>query len=126
MDAKKLVHRFYDEVAGAGRVELLPELIADGFVLHGTPGGGDLSGTEPLARNVRALRAAFDGLTFDIGDIVAEGDRVAARWTMRGTHTGDFHGIAATGRPVEQTGMVFYRVAGDRLAEQWILTQPIA
>ena len=125
MDARKLVLRFYDEVAGAGHVELLPELLADGFVLHGAP-GGDVSGTEPVARNVRALRAAFEGLTFDIGDVVAEDDRVAARWTMRGTHTGDFHGIAPTGKPIEQNGMVFYRVAGDRLAEQWILTQPMA
>lgn len=122
MDAKKLVYRFYDEVAGDGRVELLPELLDDGFVLHGAPGGGDASGREPIARNVRTLRAAFDGLAFDVGDVLAEGDRLAARWTMRGTHTGEFYGRPGSGRPVEQSGMVFYRVADGRLAEQWIVT----
>jgi predicted ester cyclase len=60
-----------------------------------------------------------------IEDMVAEGDRVAVRWTDRGTHAGTLdlgsHGsFPGTGRPLELTGMSFFRVATGQIAEQWI------
>lgn len=116
---KDLVLRFYDEVVNEGRDEVLEEILTPDFRVHPSP--GEVTGPAAVRANIAALRAAFDGLWFDVEDAVTEGDRVAARWTMRGTHTGDFYGQAASGRDIEQTGMVFYRVAGDRLAELWIL-----
>jgi predicted ester cyclase len=116
-----LVLRFYNEVANEGHVEVLDEILTGDFVLNGRPGQPAPPGPVPVRQGVEALRAAFSGLHFDVEDIVSQGDRVAARWTMRGRHTGEAFGNPPTGRDIAQAGMVFYRVAGNRLAEQWIL-----
>lgn len=116
-----LVRRFYDEVANDGRFEVIDEVFAPDFVLHAAPGSARPAGPAAVRQGVEALRGAFAGLRFDVEDVVAEGDRVAARWTMTGRHVGDAFGNPPTGRDVSQSGMVFYRVAGGRLAEQWIL-----
>jgi predicted ester cyclase len=63
--------------------------------------------------------AAFpDGELF-VEDVVAEGDRVAWRWTHRGTHRGEFMGIAGTGRSVTWTGITIWRVADGRISDWW-------
>lgn len=116
---KNLVTRFYAEVLNAGRDEVLEEILTPDFRVH--PGPAEVRGPAAVRANIDALRAAFDGLHFEVDDAVGEGDRVAARWTMRGTHTGEFYGQAPSGREIEQVGMVFYRVADGRLAELWIL-----
>ncbi len=54
-----------------------------------------------------------------VDDLIAEGDRVVLRTTARATHQGDFEGIPRTGRVVEFTGLVVYRIAGDKIAESW-------
>jgi predicted ester cyclase len=54
-----------------------------------------------------------------IDDVVAEGDRVAVRYTARGTHTGELFGAAPIGRAVTITGIEIYRLAGSRIAEYW-------
>ena len=51
--------------------------------------------------------------------IIAEGDRVVARWTLRGTHRGEFMGIAATGKQVSMSGIEIDRFAGDKAVEHW-------
>jgi predicted ester cyclase len=51
--------------------------------------------------------------------LIAEGDRVVLRTTARATHHGEFEGIPRTGRAVEFTGLVVYRIAGDKIAESW-------
>ena len=56
-------------------------------------------------------------LTFN--DQVAEADRVASRWTIRGTHKGDLMGIAPTNKQVTVTGIVVRRIAGGKIAEAW-------
>ena len=60
--------------------------------------------TGGMKQVILRLRAAFPDAVVTIEDMVAEDDRVAARWTMRGTHTGEFNGIPATGRPVTMAG----------------------
>jgi predicted ester cyclase len=66
------------------------------------------------------IKRAFPDLTVEIDDIVAERDRVALRLTIRGTHQGEFLGIAATGRSVSYVSHEFYRVADGLIAEEWI------
>ncbi len=63
---------------------------------------------------------------FAIEDLIAEDDRVAGRWTMRGTHTGEFNGIPATGRPVTLTGFSLLRIQDGQFAELWHLEDDLA
>lgn len=68
---------------------------------------------------VRLFRTVFPDLTWDIDDLIAEGDKVVARTTMRGTHRGDFFGLPPTGKRVEMPGVHIIRIADDRIIEHW-------
>ena len=63
--------------------------------------------------------AGFPDLDHTIEDMIAEGDKVATRFTARGTHQGEFQGVPPTGKQIVLTGLIINRVAGDRIAEQW-------
>jgi steroid delta-isomerase-like uncharacterized protein len=99
-DSKAMMQRFYDEVVNAGNLDLIDELLADDFVEH-----EDFPGIPPTREGVKQffalLRAAFPDGTMTAEDLIAEGDRVAARAKFRGTHQGEFMGVPATGRPVD-------------------------
>jgi steroid delta-isomerase-like uncharacterized protein len=64
-------------------------------------------------------RAAFPDLNVTVEEVVAEGDRVAARVTMRGTHRGEFQGIAPTGKRVEVRAMDMFRISDGKIVEHW-------
>jgi predicted ester cyclase len=65
------------------------------------------------------LRAAFSDARVTIDDVVAEGDKVAVRFTLRGTHTGDLMGIPPTGRHVVVTGIDINRISNGQIVERW-------
>lgn len=64
-------------------------------------------------------RDAFPDLRVAVEDVMAEGDRVAARVTMRGTHRGEFQGIAPTGKQVEIKAIDMFRISEGRIVEHW-------
>ena len=108
-----LVHRFVDEFWSRGNLSVVDELMTRDAVIHepvaGTP--------EDLKAVARMIRAAFPDWHSTIEEMLVEGDRVAERWTGRGTHQGAFQGIPATGKPVVVPGVVFYRIADGKIAE---------
>jgi predicted ester cyclase len=110
---KSLVKRFIGEVwnAGNGDVDrfIHPEYIV--------PGIGQ--GPDAVMRNVAQYRAAFPDLRWTVKAMVAEGDLVAVRLLFRGTHQGEFAGVAATGRRVEFQEMVFWRIVDRQLHSIW-------
>src|SRR5215831_1957153 len=77
-------------------------------------------GREVWRQGFEMMKHAFPDLQAHIEDIVAAGDKVAVRLRFRGTHSGGFLGIPATGRPIEYVSHEFYRVAGGHIAEEWI------
>jgi steroid delta-isomerase-like uncharacterized protein len=64
-------------------------------------------------------REGFPDLSITVEDVMAEGDRVAARVVMRGTHQGEFQGIAPTGKRVEVSAMDMFRIADGKIGEHW-------
>lgn len=86
---------------------------------HRAPPLPDIRGIDEERRFIAWVRAAFPDLLVEIEDQVAEGDRVAARVMHRGSHRGDFLGIAPTGRAVAYEGTVIFRIADGRIAERW-------
>jgi steroid delta-isomerase-like uncharacterized protein len=66
------------------------------------------------------VRRAFPDLHAHIGDIFAAHDKVAVRLRFRGTYSGEFLGLPATGRTVEYVSHEFYRIADGLIAEEWI------
>jgi len=82
---------------------------------HGVP--EVTHGPDAQKQSIAALRAAFPDFQLTIEDLIAEGDKVVLHWTARGTHKGEFMGIAPTGKQATVTGLSISRFAGGRIVE---------
>jgi predicted ester cyclase len=81
------------------------------------PSNPDVRDLESYKRWAAAAWHAFPDMRIAIEDLIAEGDRVAKVWSLEATHTGEFLGIAPTGRRVTWSGITVYRLAGDKVIE---------
>ena len=116
---KAVVRRMLDELFNKGNLDLTEELLAPDFVEHDPSMPEDLHGLEAFKQYVGGYRSAFPDIHIEVEDQVAEGDRVATRWTGTGTHEGELMGIAPTGNRVEVAGMDISRISGGKIAESW-------
>jgi predicted ester cyclase len=115
---KTIVRRLIEEVVNEGDTRLLPDLIAADHVCHEP--SGDLYGPEGVGLLVAELRLAFPDLRVTLDDLLADGDRVVRRFTLRGTHGGIYTMVPATGRRVEVAGIGIDRLAAGKLVESWV------
>ena len=114
---KEIVRRFFELGPSSGNLGAARELLAPDFVLHvPLPAAPGIQGISDV---VVACRAAFEHLNVTVEEMVAEGDRVAARFTARGIHKGAFMGLPPTGKPITMTGMEIFRIEDCRIAELW-------
>lgn len=118
VDNERLARRIPEEVATEGRLELIDEICAEDVVDH-TP-FGVAEGREEFRANIETLRGAFSDFTATVEDIVSEGDTVAMRVTLSGTHTGEFMGIEPTNREFEIDNAVFTHIEDGRIVERWV------
>src|ERR687898_1283214 len=65
------------------------------------------------------FRQGFPDVVSTIEDLIAEGDKVVARWRSRATHQGEYMGIPQTGKEVQFTGISFYRIEEGKIAQEW-------
>ncbi len=124
-----VIRRFFEEVFNQGREEVIDEIVAADYLDYGHSPPGQ--GPEGAKQDFRGFSAAFGDLQFSIDEMLAEGDRVATRWTGRLTHRGSFMGIVPTGKRVTLSGISTYRLANGRLVEThtnanpWMIFQQI-
>ncbi len=109
---KAITRRFAVEPWGEGNLAVLDEVCAPNYALGFGEGASNLDG---LKQAIRETRQAMPDLKVEIGEMVAEGNLVAYRWTMTGTHQGEYHGIAPTGRPLKATGITIVRFADGKI-----------
>jgi predicted ester cyclase len=103
---KATVRRLQEESLGGGKPELVDELLDPDFVRYDPYiEAGEVRGTQTVKDNIVWFRNAFPDLTCTVEEQVAEGDKVVSRWTLGGTHRGDFFGVDGTGNRVEFTGI---------------------
>ena len=119
---KALVRRYYEECnaikGDPAKVRaMVDEFFAPDFVVH-APVSGDMNFEETKQNRVNLFNA-FPDLNWIVDDMIAEGDKVATRVAMRGTHKGEYQGIAATGRQVMVPGVDICRIAGGKFLEFW-------
>ncbi len=114
----KGIVRGYQEIYNSNNLDAFTEVVAEKLltprIMPGVPSG--LAGAKAAHR---IMLTGFPDYQTMIDDMIAEGDEVAARITMTGTHTGTFMGIPATGKKVEFTGMYFARIENGRIVEHW-------
>ncbi len=119
---KELVRRVIEEwntIDGdAGRMRsLYDQYYAPDFIYHDVS-GQDINREKALQNNIKGL-AAFPDVNYSVDDILAEGDKVAVRFTMRATHKGTFMGAPATGKRIEVKGVEIDKVVQGKISETW-------
>jgi steroid delta-isomerase-like uncharacterized protein len=115
---KAVVLASIEEGWNARRLVIFDELFASNMVDHSLP--SDLPQTREGTRQLAVLYwRALPDLRLTIEDQIAESDKVATRWTARGTHTGDLMGIAPTGKHLTVSGTVIIRMADGKFEEEW-------
>jgi steroid delta-isomerase-like uncharacterized protein len=117
---KATARRFMEESFGGGNPELVDELLDPDFVRYDPYiESGEVRGVQTVKENIVWFRNAFPDLSCTVEVQVAEGDKVVSRWTVRGTHRGDFFGVAGTGNRVEFTGIQIDRFdEGGKIVEE--------
>jgi steroid delta-isomerase-like uncharacterized protein len=114
---KKIVQR-YQEIYNSNDLDSLGEVVSEDLltpkIMPGIP-----TGIEGAKAAHHIMLTGFPDYQTIIEDLVAEGDKVAARITMSGTNTGSFMGIPATGKYVLFTGMYIARIANGKIVEHW-------
>jgi steroid delta-isomerase-like uncharacterized protein len=116
--AKTLARRFTKEIWGAHDAGLVDELLSADFVNH-DPFPGTAGNREGEKQAVAIHRSAMVEAEATVDDQIAEGDKVATRWTFRATHKGEFLGIAPTGKRITITGINICRIQKGKIAEMW-------
>jgi steroid delta-isomerase-like uncharacterized protein len=118
---KALLQRWFDEVWNKGRAEAIDELLAVDGIAHGLSDdpAKPLTGPTGFKPFYEAFRGAFPNIEVVVEDMIAEGDRVVARCSVRGKHVGDHLGFAATNAPVAFDGIAIVRIRDGKIVEAW-------
>src|SRR5262245_5195563 len=115
---KAIVGRWLDEYWNKCNDAIVDELGAPNIRMY-YPLNGELRGRESVKQLIRQFRDAFPGASFGVeGYLIAEGDKVVARWKGNGTQKGAFGGIPATGKSATWTGISIFRIADGKVAEE--------
>ncbi|MGH2588939.1 MAG: ester cyclase [Dehalococcoidia bacterium] len=117
---KAVISRVFEEVWNQGDLDRIDELFTPEYVRHGVPADG-LAGPEGEKQHRAAFRAAFPDLVITAEDMVAEGDRVAVRYTWTGTYQGTWPGIPGAGTRVTMTGIAIHRMVAGRITDLWVV-----
>jgi len=113
-----LARRYFDEVLNHGNFSVADALLASDFVFRNPPVLA--RGVDEFTAAIGSVRAAFPDLHFTIHDEIADGDKVAIRWTVTGTQRGEFLGHPASGRAIDVSGINIFRFAAGKIQEIWV------
>lgn len=116
---KTRARRWFDAI-NRGDLSVVDELFASDYVLHLGAAPEPSTGRESIRQLITSFRSAFPDLHLDVEDMVAEGGKVAVRWTATGTQHGTLLGRPQTGRRARWTGTSLLRFTGEQIAEDWV------
>jgi steroid delta-isomerase-like uncharacterized protein len=115
---KAVLRRAWDEIYGRGRLDSVEEFVLADVIAHEPD--GDVRGIEGLKRYLATYLAAFPDTSVTIDDVIAEGDKVVSRYTVRGTHTGRTEEYGPpTGKQIVVEGITIYHFSDGKLLELW-------
>ncbi|MBI3959286.1 MAG: ester cyclase [Chloroflexi bacterium] len=115
---KAILRQFFEAFWNNGNPNAFDEFFAAGWVHHNPPAGAEPN-RDGFKQAMTAFRAAFADIHTTIDDMIADGDKVAWRWTFQGTHTDSLMGIPATSKQITLTGISIDRLAGGKSVERW-------
>ena len=115
---KALLRRLVDEGLHKKNLGIMDELISPNFVNHSAPAGIPPT-RDGYRQYVEMLLASFPDIYLDIEDLIAEGDKVVVRYTVRGTHRGSFMELPPSGKQFSFTGIGIQRIVDGKFVERW-------
>ncbi len=118
-------HRGFNEVVNGQDLDLLSELCTEDYAYHG-PGGLELRGVDQLREMIEGYLAAFPDLHMTVEERIVEGNLIATRWSLVGTHDGPLDDIEPTGKKIDITGQLIMRFEGTKVAEEWEVFDELA
>jgi len=117
-ETNKAVMRRFVEFINTGSEKLADELISPNAIFH-VPGRAEpMRGPAGYLAIIGMMRGGFPDIQWTLEEMIAENDKVAARFTMRGTHRGIFFGVPPTGKTIAVQAMNFYRLSGGQFVEE--------
>lgn len=119
--AKAATRYFFEEVLNGRRLDVFDETHAADLVVHdpGVP-GGEIRGRDACKRFIGMMSRALPDYHFTVYELLAEGQYTVARWTVTGTHEGEYPGTAPTGARVTMAGISIDRREGEKVVEAWV------
>lgn len=114
---KRITRLICEEIINGGDIDKADDVIAEDMINHDSANPGH--GRAGFKQFFRMIRAAFPDVQNTIEDIIAEGDTVVARVTIRATNDGEFMGMAPTGRKIEVTVIDILRFEDGKVVEHW-------
>ena len=112
---KEIIHRYFEQWANRGDTTVADELIATNLTLRNPP--ALVRSLDDYKKGMAMFHAAFPDLHFTVEDRIAEGDKMAVRWTMSGTHQGEYQGRPPTQKRITVTGVSLFRLADGKIQE---------
>jgi steroid delta-isomerase-like uncharacterized protein len=118
---KAIVRRWFEEVWNKGRADAIDEMLAADVVIHGLSDDPEkpMKGPVDFKPFHTAFRGAFPDINVVVEDLIAEGDKVVVRCSVRGRHAGDHLGVAASNVTVDFTGIAIVRIEDGKIVEAW-------
>jgi predicted ester cyclase len=111
------MHRWFEQVWNQGRQDAIDEMMAEDTIIHGLQ--EDIRGPEAFRPFHRQFRSAFPDMHITVEEVLIDGDMLAARCFVAGTHTGPGLPLKAGGKPASFTGMCMARVKHGKMIEGW-------
>ncbi len=116
-DIDSFVRKVLD-VYNSHRADAFDELLTDDCVLWRN--GIEARGRDECKRVIANLYRAIPDVQYSVDDVIAAGNKMAIRWTGRGTQSGEYLGIPPSGQKVSYDGITIYELADDRIARIWV------
>lgn len=124
-DHEAIVIGYYEKVWKDRRPDRIPDYFSATY--HNNAGSrGRMVGPAGIEKNYHDLVAGFPDVSFEIADIICDGDKVVVRYVMLGTHTGPYQGAPPSHAKVTVPGIGIYRVADGFIQESWVLRDSLA
>jgi len=117
-EKKGFERRMYEEIFNKKNMAAIEQFFATDWVCHPSLPGMP-PGLEGMKQSHTLTNRAFPDMQAKLEDMLAEGDKIACRWTATGTHKGEFMGMPATNKQVTITGIHIDRIADGKIVETW-------
>ncbi|MGC2571752.1 MAG: ester cyclase [Candidatus Nitrosopolaris sp.] len=116
---KRIVQEFIDETYNKGNLENTSRFVTSDFIYHAR--GEDIEGVEAYNEWVSLDRSIFPDITFTILETIAEFDKAATAFIVKGTHEKEFRGIPATHKKFETVGVIIFHFRNNKIKEGWVV-----